>query len=193
MSSEQAFSNADLRATAQDYKRDASHKHKWALGSTGGVGRAPAKPRPHRPSETEYSFKRRENKSAVASLAHGAKVARKHDMLEGAAITDDSSGSNSDEYDDTPSPPVDAGVTYSFDAARSPSQGSQILNVALAKAVEKFEDRETAKLVKKEYEMLDSDGEAVIMSPEKKKRGKKTDADGLVILRNADEEEYEFL
>ncbi|PPJ60529.1 hypothetical protein CBER1_03215 [Cercospora berteroae] len=190
MSSEQTFSNADLRATAQDYKRDASHKHKWALGSTGGVGRAPAKPRPHRPSETEYSFKRRENKSAVASLAHGAKVARKHDMLEGAAITDDSSGSNSDEYDD---PPVDAGVTYSFDAARSPSQGSQILNVALAKAVEKFEDRETAKLVKKEYEMLDSDGEAVIMSPEKRKRGRKTDADGLVILRNADEEEYEFL
>lgn len=52
MSSEQTFSNADLRATAQDYKRDASHKHKWALGSTGGVGRAPAKPRPHRPSET---------------------------------------------------------------------------------------------------------------------------------------------
>ncbi len=114
-------------------------------------------------------------------------------MLEGAAITDDSSGSNSDEYDETPSPPVDAGVTYSFDAARSPTKGSQILNVALAKAVEKFEERETVKLVKSEYEMLDSEGEAVIMSPEKRKKAKKLDSDGLVILRNADEEEYEFL
>ncbi|KAI5360765.1 hypothetical protein Slin15195_G086810 [Septoria linicola] len=193
MSSEQSFSNADLRATAQDYKRDATQKHKWALGSTGGPGRAVEKPRPHRPSETEYSFKRRENKSAVASLAHGAKVARKHDMLEGAAVTDDSSASNSDEYDETPSPPVDAGVTYSFDAARSPTKGSQILNVALAKAVEKFEERETVKLVKSEYEMLDSKGEAVALSPEKRWKGKKSDGDGLVILRNADEEEYEFL
>ncbi|EMF11411.1 uncharacterized protein SEPMUDRAFT_150348 [Sphaerulina musiva SO2202] len=193
MSSEQTLSNADLRATAQDYKRDASHKHKWALGSTGGPGRAVEKPRPYRPSETEFSFKRRENKGAVASLAHGAKVARKHDMLEGAAITDDSSASNSDEYDETPSPPVDAGVTYSFDAARSPSKGSQILNVALAKAVEKFEERETVKLVKSEYEMLDAEGEAMVMSPDKRKKGKKSDLGGLVILRNADEEEYEFV
>lgn len=129
----------------------------------------------------------------MASLAHGAKVARKHDMLEGAAITDDSSASNSDEYDETPSPPVDAGVTYSFDAVRSPSKGSQILNVALAKAVEKFEERETVKLVKSEYEMLDAEGEAMVMSPDKRKKGKKSDLGGLVILRNADEEEYEFV
>lgn len=129
----------------------------------------------------------------MASLAHGAKVARKHDMLEGAASTDDSSASNSDEYDDTPTRAVDAGVTYSFDAARSPTKGSQILNVALAKAVERFEERETVKLVKSEYEMLDSEGEAVVMSPEKRKKGKKSDLDGLVILRNADEEEYEFV
>lgn len=129
----------------------------------------------------------------MASLAHGAKVARKHDMLEGAAITDDSSASNSDEYDETPSPPVDAGVTYSFDAARSPSKGSQILNVALAKAVEKFEERETVKLVKSEYEMLDAEGEAMVMSPDKRKKGKKSDLGGLVILRNADEDEYEFV
>lgn len=52
MSSEQTFSQADLRSTAQDYKRDAARKHKWALGSVEGVGRAEGKPRPHRPSET---------------------------------------------------------------------------------------------------------------------------------------------
>ena len=96
-------------------------------------------------------------------------------MLEGAAITDDSSGSNSDEYDDTPSPPVDAGITYSFDAARSPTQGSQILNVALDKAIERYEIRETDKLIKNEYEVLDADGEP--LSPAKKRHVAPEDAE----------------
>jgi hypothetical protein len=53
MSSEQTFSTSDLRGTAQDYKRDAARKHKWALGATDSViGRADEKPRPFRPSET---------------------------------------------------------------------------------------------------------------------------------------------
>lgn len=108
----------------------------------------------------------------MASLANGAKVARKHDMLEGQAMTDDSSGCTSDEYDDKPSPPTDATITYSFDAPRGPTKGSQILNVALAKAVEKFEERETVKLVKSEYELLDSEGETVAPSPDKKRKSK---------------------
>ncbi|EME76937.1 uncharacterized protein MYCFIDRAFT_71161 [Pseudocercospora fijiensis CIRAD86] len=192
MSSEQTFSNADLRSTAQDYKRDAAHKHKWALGAVDGTGRAQGKPRPQRVSENEYIFRRRAEKGEVASYAQAAKVARKHDMLDGAAITDDSSGSNSDEYDETPSPPVDAGVTYSFDAVRSPTKGSQILNVALAKAVEKFEERETVKLVKSEYELLDSDGETMApspMKPEKKRKGKK--AESAVVV--GEDEDYEFV
>lgn len=139
----------------------------------------------------EFNLKRREEKSAVASLAHGTKIARKHDMLEGAAMTDESSGSNSDEYDETPSPPVDAGVTYSFDAARGPTKGSQILNVALAKAVEKFEERETVKLVKSEYEMLDSDGDTVAPSPEKKRKGKKAAAEQAAVP--AEDDDYEFV
>jgi len=53
MSSEQTFSTSDLRSTAQDYKRDAARKHKWALGVAATTGRAAGgKPRPHRPSET---------------------------------------------------------------------------------------------------------------------------------------------
>lgn len=107
-------------------------------------------------------------------------------------MTDDSSGSNSDEYDETPSPPVDAGVTYSFDHARGPTKGSQILNVALAKAVEKFEERETVKLVKSEYELLDSEGEAVPPSPEKKRKGKKVAGEHAVVVP-AEDEDYEFV
>jgi hypothetical protein len=122
-------------------------------------------------------------------------MTRKHDMLEGtasAATSDDSSGSTSEADDNTPSPPADAGVIYSFDASRSPSHGSQILNAALSKAVEKYEERETVKLVKSEYDVLDADGETVI-SPVKKEKAKAKKAPiGITHVPDADED-YEFL
>ncbi|TKA70604.1 hypothetical protein B0A55_06710 [Friedmanniomyces simplex] len=188
MSSEQTFSTSDLRSTAQDQLRIAAHKHKWALGSTSTSGRAAGgKPRPHRPSETNYNAKRREVKAAVAALQPGAKVARKQDMLEGTAVSDESSGSASD-YDDVPSPSVDP-YFYSFDSRGAPSEGSQILNAALVKAVAKFEERETVKLVKDEYEVLDDEGESVGLTPVKK--GKKAKAQPMVVP-DADED-YELV
>ena len=137
-------------------------------------------------------MKRRETKGAVASLAHGAKMARKHDMLEGNAVSDDSSNSNSDGDHEEPVSPLlpDAGLMYSFDAVRGPSQGSQILNVALAKAVEKFEEKETVKLVKTEYDIIDSEGESVGLTPVKKGKGKEKAES--VAVPDADED-YEFV
>jgi len=55
----------------------------------------------------------------------------------------------------------DAQVAYSFDADRSPNKGSQILGVALDQAVERFENKETERILKDEYLVLDSDGEPV--------------------------------
>lgn len=189
MSSEQTFSTGDLRSTAQDYKRDAARKHKWALGSVATTGRvAGGKPRPHRPSETFFNFKRKETKSAIAALQNGAKIARKQDMLEGTAISDDSSNSASD-HEDVPSPPACYSIMYSFDATQGPSQGSQILNAALAKAVEKFEERETVKLVKEEYEVLNDDGESMGQSPVKKGKSK---VGRSINVPDADED-YEFV
>lgn len=133
---------------------------------------------------SNFNFNRRYTKGAVASLEHGTKIARKHDMLEGTAISSD----ESDDVDsDTPSPPADAGVMYSFDAVRGPSEGSQILNVALAKAVEKFEEKETVKLVKNEYEVLDSEGESLGLTPSKKGKGK---AKAAVV---EEDDDYEFV
>ncbi|QIW95786.1 hypothetical protein AMS68_001304 [Peltaster fructicola] len=190
MSAEQTFSTADLRGNAQDYKRDATRKHKWALGATQGVGRAEHKPRPQRPAETHYNYTRRIRGAAVANLHHGAKMTRKIDALEGTAVSD-ASESNSDDGFGMPSPAVEPTPVYSFDAARSPSQGSQILNAALAKAVEKFEERETDKLVKNEYDVLDVDGEVVEAA--KGKKGKTKTKAAEPVVGGDVEEDYEFV
>ncbi|KAK0326459.1 hypothetical protein LTR82_002301 [Friedmanniomyces endolithicus] len=173
MSSEQTFSTSDLRSTAQDQLRNAAHKHKWAFGNIPTTGRvAGGKLRPQRPSETSnYNAKRREVKAAVAALQPGAKVARKQDMLEGTAISDESSGSASD-YDDVPSP-----------------AGSQILNAALVKAVAKFDERETVKLVKNEYEVLNDEGESVGLTMAGKSKKAKAQP---MIVPDADED-YELV
>ena len=72
-------------------------------------------------------------------------------------------------------PEPDAGYTYSYDAPRGPGKGSQILGVALAKAVEKFETKATEKLVKEEYE---------VVSPEKAElhSGCVADEDGFELI-----------
>jgi hypothetical protein len=71
-------------------------------------------------------------------------------------------------------PEPDAGISYSFDAPRGPHQGSQILGMALAKAVEKFEVKATEKLIKDEYEVVGKE---------------KEDADGCI----ACEDDYELV
>lgn len=56
-------------------------------------------------------------------------------------------------------PVPDAGITYSFDAPRGPSGGSEILSMAINKAVERLETILTEKLVKDEYEVVGKDSE----------------------------------
>ncbi len=70
----------------------------------------------------------------------------------------DTSNSDSSAEEDvkeaSAAPEPDAGITYSFDAVHGPGKGSQILSMALAKAVEKYEVRATEKLIKEEYEVV---------------------------------------
>ena len=76
--------------------------------------------------------------------------------------------SSADEEIDHPSIAPDAEIAYSFDAARGPSHGSQILCHALDKAIERFETKETDKLIKNEYEVLDMDLETPSVRPARK-------------------------
>ena len=88
------------------------------------------------------------------------KIARKHP----AVFDTDTSGSDisvdEDMRDASIAPSPDVGYTYSYDAPRGPGKGSQILGLALAKAVEKFEIKVTEKLVQDEYEVVSVEQEA---------------------------------
>ena len=91
------------------------------------------------PLEDDYSLTR----------ANGAR----NDSSESLAVSDDADASVDDN--------ADADITYTFDHATGPTSGDQILGDALAVAVERFETTQTEKLVNREYEVLDSEGEAV--------------------------------
>ena len=102
-----------------------------------------------------------------------ARTALNKDM----SFASDESSADEDVEHPSAAPAPDAEIAYSYDAARGPSHGSQILHHALDKAVERFETKETEKLVKNEYEVLDMDDDA----PRSKRRVAPED------------EEYEFV
>lgn len=117
---------------------------------------------------------------AYKSANHGGPVPDRDDI-----VTDSSADEEVEPQDTAPAPEVDAEVTYSFDAQRGPSQGSQVLGYALEKAVAKFESNATEKLVRDEYEILGQDGE-----PLPTKAGKKAQKSAEI---SVEEDDYEFI
>lgn len=100
---------------------------------------------------------RREVEFQQNKALHNAKMTRKRDPV---FDTDNSASDTSAEdgiREASAAPEPDAGYTYSYDAPRGPGKGSQILGMALAKAVEKYETKATEKLVKEEYEVVSSE------------------------------------
>ncbi|KAF2687155.1 hypothetical protein K458DRAFT_415425 [Lentithecium fluviatile CBS 122367] len=169
MASEQTFTS-DLRSEAKDFKRDKTLRVKWAHGPAFGPGRRPEQDRP-RPARVMSPPK------STAGF-NKARTALKNDI---AYASGDSSADEDVEHPST-APAPDAEVAYSYDAARGPSQGSQILGLALDQAVERFEVRQTDKLIRDEYEVLDADAEALSPGPR-------------VIRKELapEDEEYEFI
>ena len=100
---------------------------------------------------------RREVEFQQNKAAQVAKICRKFDN---DTCTSDSS-TEEDVKDASAAPEPDIGYTYSYDAPRGPGRGSQILGIALAKAIEKFETNATEKLVKEEYEVVGNEKEDI--------------------------------
>lgn len=113
-----------------------------------------------------------------------AKDAQRHDIIASAAYASGDSSCEEDPVESTAAPEPDAEVTYSYDAYKGPTHGSTVLSTALAKAVERFESNATDKLVKEEYEVLNSDGEYVSTT---KKGGKRP------VVCAPEEDDYEFV
>ena len=103
---------------------------------------------------------KRSNNKTHHGLAADAKHMGKHRY--GVTVDDflePSSGdclSSNDESvrEPSPAPDPEAEITYSFDAPRGASQGAEVLSSAVAQAVERFETRETQKLVDREYDVV---------------------------------------
>jgi hypothetical protein len=165
----------DLRGEAKGFNRDKNSRVKWAHGQSFGPGRREedAKPRPARVvPHIKYVCHRnmrfhRAHANPCRSSYPGQMKARSALHKDMAYASGESSADEDVEHPSAASA-VDAEIAYSFDATRGPSHGSQILNHALEQAIERYEVKETDKLIKNEYEVLDVNAET--LSPLPKKR-----------------------
>ena len=106
---------------------------------------------------------RREVEFQQNKAAQAIRISRKHESrFDNDACTSDSS-TEEDINEASAAPEPDAGYTYSYDAPRGPGKGSQILGIALARAVEKFETNAMEKLVKDEYEVVGNEKEDMLI------------------------------
>lgn len=143
----------------QDRKRDLDRKHKWSLGEAactpGHNKKQPAKPPRSsfaRAISREADFHR--NKSIQME-----KLSRKNDSRYDNDTPVSDSSTEEDVREASAASEPDAGITYSFDVPYGPSKGGQILTMALAKAVEKYESQATEKLIMAEYEVVGDEKE----------------------------------
>lgn len=134
----------------QDYKREVDQRRKYALGvEDTGSRLKPVHPRGNR---VDRVYNAKEN--------HKAGLNKKRPAFEDSdAVTSDSSAEE-DVQEASVAPVPDADVAYSFDASHGPSQGSGILTMAINKAMERYENKATEKLVKTEYEIIRKEKEA---------------------------------
>jgi hypothetical protein len=93
------------------------------------------------------------NNASCKDYKSAKKIARREvDDIIGPS---DSSAGEDEITEASAAPELDAEITYSYDAKKGPGGGSQILSVAVSEAIERYENKETEKIVK-QYEFIDN-------------------------------------
>lgn len=78
------------------------------------------------------------------------------DALDGPLAHVSDNSEEEDVVDASAAPvPAEADFLYSYDSRGGPRAGSDVLSNAVAQAVRRFENNETDKLIKKEYDVVD--------------------------------------
>lgn len=202
----------DIRSESRGYKRDKQHSIKWNFGTRPRAGvhnsvnwepqdsqpEQNGKVRPQKKGSDvgHASWKTNANISSKADSAkwhpHGlqGRVARKQDALGEISSSPPSLSKSmmdllpSSGQHNARSPSVDSGITYSFDAVSGPRKVVG-LDSLVDKAEKEFAARETDKMVKTEYEVLDGSGESIMIP----KRGKKGSPKQKAVVLEADDED----
>jgi len=212
--------HADLRSDSHSYKRDKNHNSKWAFGlrtgrMDGNLGTAwtaqdpPAthvRIVPEKPStRSSNAAKSNPNVSTkTRGITHygtesaNLRLTRKSDALRDAKSEDSKSLSRSlaDLLPSTATAvPIEKNkategdILYSFDKKNSPSD-SVNLGGLIAAAEKKFQEKQTDKLVRKEYEVLDVNGEK---ETRKSKRAAVGATKSVAVVTLDDDEDYELV
>lgn len=169
-----ALPASDLRSEAKAYRRDKTQTTKWARGGRTAPGRSCAHevpgatnrctecvarplPRDGARNASNHFFHRAERAQAHASGHRQGSIAKKvlqNDLTE-ATVNSDTDRSDEEVPALSEAPLLGAEILYSFDAQTGPSNGADVLSNAVMQAVKRYENKETEKLVKAEYDLVD--------------------------------------
>lgn len=151
----------DLRSIAVDRNRDRDTKRKWGTKALNGQreGRSPTagtdKARPFNERQIPIGSKGASKRCIDPQRRHTARHVKTGIVLNNP--TDHRSGSDDshDQWSDDSVPEDEGDVMYSYDAQKGPASGQEIFGTAVGRAVNRFEDGVTSRLVKDEYDVLD--------------------------------------
>jgi len=168
------LSAGDLRSVAKEYQRDRNHNAKWARGFAPAAGKrcthtnvfevdacTECAVRPQHRDEDRRNgrhyadLKHNWNKKATGQKTTLARKVFRNEVLDTGVASSDSSAGEEEIRDAAAAPIPDAEIMYSYDAASGPGEGTDILSHAITKAVQRYENKVTEKLVK-EYEFVDN-------------------------------------